>query len=111
MEILFDTANLADIEAMTPIYPVSGVTTNPTIIRAEGRIDFYSHFRRIRELIGPDRTLHVQVLAQDAEGIIHDAHRIREMIDEQVYVKIPTTEQGIKAMPCAYSSRIALIPC
>ena len=81
MEILFDTANLADIEAMTPIYPVSGVTTNPTIIRAEGLIDFYSHFRRIRELIGPDRTLHVQVLAQDAECIIRDAHRIREMID------------------------------
>ena len=49
MEILFDTANLADIEAMTPIYPVSGVTTNPTIIRAEGRIDFYPHFRRIRD--------------------------------------------------------------
>jgi hypothetical protein len=24
MEILFDTANLADIEAMTPFYPVAG---------------------------------------------------------------------------------------
>src|SRR5665647_1560712 len=108
MEILFDTANLADIEAMTPIYPVSGVTTNPTIIRAEGRIDFYSRCRGIRELIGPDRTLHVQVLAQDAEGIIHDAHRIREMIDEQVYVKIPTTEQGIKAMRELYTQGIGI---
>ncbi|HET7724166.1 MAG TPA: fructose-6-phosphate aldolase [Propionibacteriaceae bacterium] len=108
MEILFDTANLADIEAMTPIYPVSGVTTNPTIIRAEGRIDFYPHFRRIRELIGPDRTLHVQVLAQDADGIIRDAHRLREMIDEQVYVKIPTTEQGIKAMRELYAQGIGI---
>lgn len=98
MEILFDTAHLADIEEMTSIYPVSGVTTNPTIIKAEGPIDFYPHFRRIRELIGPDRTLHVQVLAPDCDGIIHDAHRLREMIDGEVYVKIPTTEQGIKAM-------------
>ena len=58
MDILFDTANLDDIERLTPIYPVTGVTTNPTILKAEGRVDFYEHFRRIREIIGPDRTLH-----------------------------------------------------
>lgn len=98
MEILFDTANLADIEQMTPMYPMSGVTTNPTIIKAEGRIDFYPHFRQIRQAIGPDRTLHIQVLAQDADGIIADAHRLLEMVDDRVFVKIPTTEQGIKAM-------------
>ncbi|MEN0072083.1 MAG: fructose-6-phosphate aldolase, partial [Propionicimonas sp.] len=98
MEILFDTANLADIEEMTPIYPVSGVTTNPTIIKAEGPIDFYPHFRRIREVIGPDRTLHIQVLAQTADGIVADAQRLRAMVDADVYVKIPTTEQGIRAM-------------
>ena len=98
MEILFDTANLADIEEMTPLYPVSGVTTNPTIIKAEGRIDLYPHLRRIREIIGPDRTLHVQVLAQDADGIVADAHRLLDQIDGKVYAKIPTTEQGIKAI-------------
>ena len=63
MEILFDTANLEAIETMSPIYPISGVTTNPTIIKAEGRIDFYPHFRRIRSIIGRERTLHVQILA------------------------------------------------
>ncbi len=98
MEILFDTAHLADIEEMTPIYPVSGVTTNPTIIKAEGRIDFYPHFRRIREIIGRGRTLHIQALSQDAEGIIADAHKLLEEVDENVYIKIPTTEQGIRAM-------------
>lgn len=98
MEILFDTANLADIEEMTPLYPVSGVTTNPTIIKAEGRIDLYPHFRRIREIIGTDRSLHIQVLAQDADGIVADAHRLLDMVDGNVYAKIPTTEQGIRAM-------------
>lgn len=98
MEILFDTANLAAIEEMTPFYPVSGVTTNPTILKAEGRIDFYNHFRRIREIIGADRTLHIQVLAQDADGIVADAHRLIEQVDSNVYAKIPTTEQGIRAM-------------
>lgn len=98
MEILFDTANLADIEALTPYYPVSGVTTNPTIIKAEGRIDFYNHFLRIREIIGTGRTLHIQVLAQTADGIVADAHRLLDQVDDQVFVKIPTTEQGIRAM-------------
>lgn len=98
MEILFDTANLSDIAAMTPVYPVDGVTTNPTILKAEGRIDFYPHLRRIREIIGFDRTLHVQVLAQDAAGIVADAHRLLEGIDDQVYVKVPTTEPGLQAM-------------
>ena len=98
MEILFDTANLTAIEEMTPYYPVSGVTTNPTILKAEGRIDFYDHFHRIRELIGAARTLHIQVLAQDWEGIVADAHRLIDQVDAGVYAKIPTTEQGIRAM-------------
>jgi transaldolase len=75
MEILFDTANLSDIGEMTPLYPVSGVTTNPTIIKAEGRIDFYKHMRRIREIIGPNRTLHIQVLAQNLRAGTDQAAR------------------------------------
>ena len=89
------TDNLADL---IRDHYVAGVTTNPTIIKAEGRIDFYSHFRRIRDIIGPDRTLHIQVLAQDADGIVADAHRLLDQVDGKVYAKIPTTEQGIRAM-------------
>lgn len=98
MEILFDTAHLDDIERLTPIYPVSGVTTNPSIVKAEGRIDFYAHLRRIRQIIGTERTLHVQVLATDAQGMIDDAHRLLDRIDDRVYPKIPTTEAGLHAM-------------
>lgn len=98
MDILFDTANLDDIERLTPIYPVTGVTTNPSILKKEGKVDFYAHFRRIREIIGFERTLHVQVLAKDAQGMIDDAHRLLDRIDDQVYPKIPTTEAGIQAI-------------
>ena len=98
MDILFDTANLGDIERLTPIYPVTGVTTNPSILKAEGKLDFYAHFRRIREIIGFERTLHVQVLAKDAQGMIDDAHRLLDKIDDKIYPKIPTTEAGLQAM-------------
>ena len=98
MEFLFDSANLAVIEELTPLYPVAGVTTNPTNIKAEGRIQLYAHLRQIRRIIGPDRSLHVQVLAQDAQGMVAEGHRLLEQVDDRVFVKIPTTEQGIRAM-------------
>ncbi|SDL24111.1 fructose-6-phosphate aldolase [Tessaracoccus oleiagri] len=98
MDILFDTASLKAIERLTPIYPFTGVTTNPTILRREGKVEFYAHFRRIREIIGPDRTLHVQVVATDYQGILDDARRLLTNIDDQVYVKVPTTADGVRAM-------------
>lgn len=98
MEIMFDTANLADIAELSSIYPISGVTSNPTILKAEGKIDFYAHLREIRRIIGPERSLHVQVVATDTDGIVGEAHRILENIDELVYVKIPLHEQGLAAI-------------
>lgn len=98
MEILFDTANLDDIERLMPIYPLAGVTTNPSILKKEGKLDLYAHFRRIREIIGTDRTLHVQVIARDKQGIVDDAHRLLDNIDGNVYPKIPLTEAGLAAM-------------
>lgn len=98
MEILFDTANIESIERLMPIYPLMGVTTNPSILKKEGKLDFYPHFRRIRQIIGTERTLHVQVIARDMQGMIDDAHRLLDNIDEFVYPKIPMTEQGLAAM-------------
>ncbi len=91
MEILFDTANLTVLEDLVPLYPVAGVTTNPTILAKEGRLDVYEHLRRIRKIIGPERSLHIQVLAQDADGMVADAHRLLEQVDDKVFVKVPTT--------------------
>lgn len=98
MEIMFDTANLASIERMAATYPFAGVTSNPTILKAEGRVDFYAHFRSIRGIIGPDRSLHVQVVAPDAVGMVEEAHRILSNIDEKVYIKIPLNEPGLAAI-------------
>ena len=98
MKILFDTANLAVLEEMVPLYPLAGVTTNPTILTKEGRIDVYKHLRQIRRLIGPDRSLHIQVLASGADAMVEEAHRMIEQVDDQVFVKVPTTEQGLRAI-------------
>ncbi len=98
MEFLFDTAHIPEIKDYIQIYPFNGVTSNPTILRAEGRVDFFDHFRQIRELIGPDKSLHIQVLSPDYKGMMAEARLIREALDDQVYIKIPVNEPGLQAM-------------
>ncbi len=98
MEFMIDNASIDEIERALDIFPVVGVTSNPTILKAAGSTSLIPHMRAIRKLIGADRSLHVQVVAEDAEGMIKEANTLRSKIDDKVYIKIPTTEQGLKAM-------------
>ena len=98
MAFMFDTANLNDIRTYIEYYPIVGVTTNPSIVKAEGKVDFFAHMKEIRRIIGRERSLHVQVVAADCEGMIREADAILSNIDENVYIKVPTTEEGLKTM-------------
>jgi len=98
MELYLDTANLNLIKKALEIYPITGVTTNPSILKRENPKDFYGHLKAIRSLIGPDRPLHVQVVSDTAEGMIEDAHAILKHLDSKVFVKIPVTQEGLKAI-------------
>ena len=80
------------------IYPYTGVTSNPSIIKSEGKIDFFPHFREIRRIIGMERSLHIQTLSASCEGILEEAQAILTNIDESVFIKIPATEAGLEAM-------------
>ena len=57
MEFLLDTANLAEIKKYVAIAPIAGVTSNPTIVKKEGQIDFFNHMKAIRDIIGLDKRL------------------------------------------------------
>ena len=98
MAFLLDTANLKDIERYSYYYPIIGVTTNPSIVKQEGDIDFFAHMKEIRRIIGWDKTLHIQVVATDTAGMLSDAYTILDKIDDKVFIKVPTTEEGLRAM-------------
>lgn len=98
MRLMLDSANLKDLQTALDIYPISGVTTNPQQIQEQGCIDFFSHLRSIRTLIGSDRSLHVQVLGRDKQTIIGEAEKICSLLGEDTYVAIPVTEEGLKAI-------------
>lgn len=98
MEFLFDSANLEELKKYSEIFPITGVTSNPSILKAEGNVNLFDHMREVRKIISMDKTLHIQVVAEDVQGILNEAHAILNHVDEKVYIKIPTNEAGLNAM-------------
>lgn len=97
MLYLLDTADIREIEKAAEVFPLAGVTTNPTIV-ARARRDFFAILKDIRAIIG-DRMLHAQVLGEDCAGIIRDAEALQEKIGGNLYIKVPVSLEGYKAMP------------
>lgn len=98
MEFLLDTVHIEDIKKYASIMPLSGVTSNPSIVKKEGQIDFFPHMRAIRAIIGDQASFHIQAVGQTTEAMIQDAHTILENVDDNVFVKIPTNEAGLAAI-------------
>ena len=98
MEFIIDTANLAEIKHYNEVLNLSGVTTNPSICKKEGNVEFFNHMNSIRKIIGLDKSLHIQVVSQNYDGMLKDAMTILRKVDNQVYIKVPTTETGLKVM-------------
>lgn len=98
MEFLLDTANIESIKKYAAFMPLSGVTSNPSIVKKEGKVDFFQHMKDIRTIIGHDKSLHVQVTATDYEGMLADAKTIREKIDSDVFIKVPTSQEGLRVI-------------
>jgi len=98
MEFLLDTVHIDDIKKYAGIIPLSGITSNPSIVKKEGKIDFFNHMRAIRQIIGPEATFHIQVVGQTTEAMVADAHTILKNVDDHVFIKIPTNEAGLAAI-------------
>ena len=92
MEFMIDSLNIAEIKKWAQILPLAGITSNPTIAKKEGAIDFFAQVKTVRQIIGPTPSIHVQVVASDYEGIIADAHKLKEsdlLFLDAVVKKIP----------------------
>ena len=96
MEYILDTANIEDIKHANEFYPLSGVTTNPSIIAKENR-NFWDIVKDIRNIIGPDKTFFAQTVQTTAEKIVEEAKLMNEKSGGDFCVKIPICEEGLKA--------------
>ena len=96
MIYLLDTADISAIKHCNEFYPLAGVTTNPTIISKENRV-FWELLKEIRKTIGPDKMFHVQTTATTAKQIVEEAKLLKERLGGDIYIKIPISEEGLKA--------------
>jgi len=94
MKFFLDTADIADIKKYAAWGIVDGVTTNPSIIAKEGA-NLEQRIKEIAEIV--DGPISAEVVSEDAEGMIAEGRRIAKWHDN-VYVKVPMTSEGLKAV-------------
>ncbi len=94
MRLFLDTANIDHIRHGVRLGVISGVTTNPSIISREGKVDYQKLVKEICSVVpGPVST---EVLSQDVSGMITEAREIAKWA-ENIVVKIPASLEGVEA--------------
>jgi len=94
MRLFLDTANIEHIRHGVELGVVSGVTTNPSLVSKEGKVDYKTLVKEICSVVpGPVST---EVLSQEAPGMLEEAREIVTWA-ENIAVKIPATLEGLKA--------------
>ena len=94
MKLFIDTANVDDIRKANDLGVICGVTTNPSLIAKEGK-DFKSVIKEITSIV--DGPISAEVVAPDAEGMVKEARELAK-IHQNIVIKIPITEEGLKAV-------------
>ena len=72
MELYLDTANVAEVERLARIFPIAGVTTNPSIIAAS-KESIWEVLPRLQKAIGDEGILFAQTMSRDAQGMVEEA--------------------------------------
>lgn len=93
MKLFIDTANLEEIREINSWGVVDGVTTNPSLIAKNGGIvkEVYKEILSIVQ--GP---VSLEVNSDDYKAMIEEARDLSKL-GKNVVIKIPITEEGLKA--------------
>ncbi len=97
-DIMLDTANLEAIKEGIKYFNISGLTTNPTILKQSESNDFVKTVNEIIDIIGKERSLHLQLVSPTTEGMVKEAEFFKATFDCNLYVKIPVCKNGLEAM-------------
>lgn len=96
MELYLDTSDVDAVKALARVFPLAGVTTNPSIVAA-GKKSLEVLLPQLQEAMGGRGRLFAQVMATSAEGMVSDARKLRAIIPD-IVVKVPVTAEGLAAI-------------
>ena len=104
MKFFIDTANIDEIKRANDMGIICGVTTNPSLIAKEGR-DFKEVIKEITNIVDGAISGEVKATTVKAEDMIKEGREIAA-IHPNMVVKIPMTEEGLKAVKVLSSEGI-----
>lgn len=96
MELYLDTADVTAVKRLARIYPLAGVTTNPSIVAGSGKC-LEILLPELRDVLGAEGKIFAQVIAKQAAEMVKEARYLNTLIDNLV-VKIPVTAEGLVAI-------------
>jgi fructose-6-phosphate aldolase 1 len=96
MELYLDSADVAAVKRLARVLPLAGVTTNPSIVARQG-VKLWDVLPALYDALGNTGKLFAQVVANEANAMVDEAHRLHELMDNLV-VKVPSTVEGLAAM-------------
>ncbi|MBI2634762.1 fructose-6-phosphate aldolase [Candidatus Peregrinibacteria bacterium] len=102
MQLFLDTANLSDIKKYAALGIVDGITTNPTLIAKEGA-SLEKRIKEIAEVV--DGPISAEVTATNLKEMINEGRKIAKW-HPNVYVKVPSTSEGLQAVKIFKSENI-----
>ncbi len=108
MEFMLDTADAQAVKELSSVISVAGVTTNPTIITKSGKAP-EQVAREMLEVLSEDQAFFMQSIATDFEGIMADARKICSLRPKNMYVKIPVTRAGLRAIKAAKAEGLGVL--
>lgn len=98
VKLFADGANLSGMLEMYEKTYVKGLTTNPSLMRKAGIIDYKSFAREVLQFV-TNKPISFEVLSDDFDEMIRQAEEIASWADN-TYVKIPITNtKGVSTFP------------
>ena len=95
MKLFLDTAIIKDIDKRLETGVISGVTTNPTLIKKSGREPDDVYADLIKDIGVQD--LSIEVDGTDSETLIQNGIKYGKLWINEATIKLPCTVEGIKA--------------
>ena len=93
MKFFLDTADIEAIKKYAAWGVVDGVTTNPSLVAKEG-VSMEKRIKEIAEVV--DGPISAEVLATEYEKMVEEGKEVAAW-HKNIYVKLPMTEDGLKA--------------
>lgn len=107
VELYIDSSKIEEVKEFMKWGVFTGATTNQSILAKDGCKSIEEmkiKIKEIAELIGPTS---IEVFSKDTNGMVREAEEY-SMLHRNIVIKIPSTEEGLKAVPILKNKKIKI---